>query len=165
MQERARQVVRILQARGHQAYLVGGCVRDLLLGSEPKDYDIATSAAPQQVLTLFPGSVLVGVHFGVVIVDQHLEVATFRSDHGYEDGRRPARVEFETDPRQDVLRRDFTINALLLDPVYTGKAMSGLIDLTRKGELTKDDTIIFVHTGGLPATFAYRDAIQEMSSQ
>jgi poly(A) polymerase len=116
MRERAGQIVRVLQARGYQAYLVGGCVRDLLLGSEPKDYDIATSATPDQVLALFPGSLLVGIHFGVVIVDQHLEVATFRSDHSYQDGRRPGRVQFESNPRQDVLRRDFTINALLLDP-------------------------------------------------
>lgn len=116
MRERAEKVVRTLQARGYQAYLVGGCVRDLLLGSEPKDYDIATSATPEQILAIFPGSLLVGVHFGVVIVDQHLEVATFRSDHAYEDGRRPSRVQFESDPSQDVLRRDFTINALLLNP-------------------------------------------------
>jgi poly(A) polymerase len=116
MQEAAKNVVRLLQARGYQAYFVGGCVRDLLLGSDPKDYDIATDATPHQILQIFPGALLVGAHFGVVIVEQHLEVATFRSDHAYEDGRRPSRVEFESDPRQDVLRRDFTINALLLDP-------------------------------------------------
>jgi putative nucleotidyltransferase with HDIG domain len=116
MRTQAEHVVRTLKARGYEAYFVGGCVRDLLLGSEPKDYDIATSATPDQVLTLFPGALLVGAHFGVVIVEQHLEVATFRSDHAYEDGRRPGRVQFELDPRQDVLRRDFTINALLLDP-------------------------------------------------
>ncbi len=86
------------------------------LAPDPKDYDIATDATPHQILQIFPGALLVGAHFGVVIVEQHLEVATFRSDHAYEDGRRPGHVEFETDPRQDVLRRDFTINALLLDP-------------------------------------------------
>jgi poly(A) polymerase len=116
MQEAAKNVVRVLQARGYQAYFVGGCVRDLLLGTEPKDYDIATDATPDRILQIFPGALLVGAHFGVVIVEQHLEVATFRSDHAYEDGRRPGRVEFEADPRLDVLRRDFTINALLLDP-------------------------------------------------
>jgi poly(A) polymerase len=116
MREKAEKIVQTLQTRGHQAYFVGGCVRDLLLGSEPKDYDVATSATPEQIQAIFPGSWLVGAHFGVVIVEQHIEVATFRSDHAYEDGRRPGRVEFETDPRKDVLRRDFTINALLLDP-------------------------------------------------
>jgi putative nucleotidyltransferase with HDIG domain len=111
------EVLRALQSHGHQAYLVGGCVRDLLLQTSPKDFDIATSATPDQILAIFPSSLLVGAHFGVVIVAQNIEVATFRSDHAYEDGRRPTRVHFETDPRQDVLRRDFTINALLLDPI------------------------------------------------
>jgi len=115
----ARQVVRKLKSAGHQAYFVGGCVRDVLLGVEPQDYDIATSARPDEIVALFPGSGLVGAHFGVVLVRQdnaQVEVATFRSDHAYVDGRHPAGVTFETDPRQDVLRRDFTINALLLDP-------------------------------------------------
>ncbi len=104
-----------LRAHGYQAYLVGGCVRDLLLGKTPKDYDIATDAQPAQVLELFPKANRVGAHFGVVLVGD-VEVATFRSDHSYLDGRRPEGVTFESDPKQDVLRRDFTINALLLDP-------------------------------------------------
>ncbi len=116
MDNSALEILGALQAHGHQAFFVGGCVRDLLLQTAPKDYDIATSAKPNEVLEIFPGSCVVGAHFGVVIVAQHVEVATFRSDHAYEDGRRPSRVEFESDPRQDVLRRDFTINALLLDP-------------------------------------------------
>jgi poly(A) polymerase len=116
MKELAQRIATILKQRGHQAFFVGGCVRDLLLGLVPKDYDIATSATPDQILAIFPGSLMVGAHFGVVIVDQQVEVATFRSDHAYQDGRRPSRVEFETDPREDVLRRDFTVNALLLDP-------------------------------------------------
>jgi len=90
-------------------------VRDLVLGREPQDYDIATDARPEQLLGLFPRAQLVGAQFGVVLVDS-VEVATFRSDHAYSDGRHPEHVTFETDPRQDVLRRDFTINALLLDP-------------------------------------------------
>ncbi|HET9318800.1 MAG TPA: CCA tRNA nucleotidyltransferase [Bryobacteraceae bacterium] len=117
--ELARQIVRELKSSGHQAYFVGGCVRDLLLGGEPKDYDVATDARPDQITALFPKAELVGAHFGVVLVHNsgaHVEVATFRSDHAYEDGRHPVEVEFETDPHQDVLRRDFTINALLLDP-------------------------------------------------
>ena len=98
---------------------MGGCVRDLLLGCDPKDYDVATDAPPDRLIELFPKSDRVGAHFGVVLVhekDSHVEVATFRSDRAYEDGRRPSSVQFERDPRQDVLRRDFTINALLLDP-------------------------------------------------
>ena len=117
--ELARRVGRKLQVCGHAAYLVGGCVRDLLLEREPKDYDLATDARPERVLALFPGSQLVGAHFGVVLVregEAEVEVATFRSDHSYLDGRHPSEVRFETDPRQDVLRRDFTINALLMDP-------------------------------------------------
>lgn len=116
----ARSIIAALREQGYQAYLVGGCVRDLLLHIQPKDYDVATDARPEQVLHLFPHASLVGAHFGVVLVpeaDAQVEVATFRSDHEYLDGRRPSSVSFETDPKQDVLRRDFTINALLLDPV------------------------------------------------
>jgi len=116
----ARSIVSRLRDSGYQAYLVGGCVRDILLGGEPQDYDVATDARPEAVLALFPSAQLVGAHFGVVLVrggGAEVEVATFRSDHSYLDGRHPVAVEFETDPRQDVLRRDFTINALLLDPV------------------------------------------------
>ncbi len=115
----AREIIARLKRHGHQGYLAGGCVRDLLLGRQPKDYDVATDAPPERVVCLFPGARLVGAHFGVVIVRSdaaEVEVATFRSDHSYLDGRRPAAVEFETDPRQDVLRRDFTVNGLLLDP-------------------------------------------------
>ncbi len=113
-----RIVVRLKEA-GRQAYLAGGCVRDLLLRREPRDYDIATDAAPEDVACLFPHSQFVGAHFGVVLVREdsaEVEVATFRSDHAYKDGRRPEAVNFETDPRHDVIRRDFTINGMLLDP-------------------------------------------------
>lgn len=118
-EELARHIVTKLKSRGHQAYFVGGCVRDLLLGGQPKDYDVATDARPDEITASFPHSGLVGAHFGVVLVREQraqVEVATFRSDHAYLDGRHPAGVSFESDPRQDVLRRDFTINALLLDP-------------------------------------------------
>lgn len=115
----AMSVAARLQSSGYKAYFVGGCVRDLLLGLMPKDYDIATDATPDQVIELFPRADLVGAHFGVVLVDG-IEVATFRSDHSYLDGRRPEGVTFENDPKQDVLRRDFTINALLLDPHNAG---------------------------------------------
>jgi poly(A) polymerase len=114
----ARRVIAKLRGAGHQAYLVGGCVRDLVLGLKPKDFDIATDARPDRIMDLFPNSGRVGAHFGVVLVrdvfDQ-VEVATFRSDHDYLDGRHPEYVRFESDPREDVLRRDFTINGLMLD--------------------------------------------------
>jgi poly(A) polymerase len=111
--------VRRLQEAGHTAYWAGGCVRDRLLGREPKDYDIATDAVPDRVLALFPDSVEVGKAFGVVRARWDgcwFETATFRRDHAYHDGRRPDGVSF-CDPRADAERRDFTINALFFDPV------------------------------------------------
>src|SRR5579871_2512167 len=107
-------IARRLRAGGFQAWLVGGCVRDLVLAREPSDYDVSTDARPDQLLSLFPNAQVVGAQFGVILVDG-VEVATFRSDHAYHDGRHPGSVTFETDPQHDVLRRDFTINALLLD--------------------------------------------------
>jgi putative nucleotidyltransferase with HDIG domain len=115
----ARTVIAKLRATGHQAYLVGGCVRDLLLDVKPKDWDVSTDARPDRIMDLFPNSGRVGAHFGVVLVRDsfsQVEVATFRSDHEYSDGRRPDAVHFENEPREDVLRRDFTINGLMLDP-------------------------------------------------
>jgi poly(A) polymerase len=117
--ELANRVCRTLRENGHQAYLVGGCVRDLLLGREPADYDVSTDATPMQVQDLFPGSLTVGAQFGVVVVTDgaaQVEVATFRSDIGYSDGRHPDGVVYSKRPQDDVLRRDFTINALLMDP-------------------------------------------------
>ena len=148
-------IVRTLRDRGHQAYLVGGCVRDLLLGRQPADYDVATGATPDEVMRIFPATYAVGAQFGVVLVPDpdaqkkpvipteagvsrsespaqsrdlalersatapspYVEVATFRSDIGYSDGRHPDQVRFSRDAREDVQRRDFTINGLLLDPL------------------------------------------------
>ncbi|WP_343226026.1 CCA tRNA nucleotidyltransferase [Luteolibacter marinus] len=107
-----------LRDAGHLAYFAGGCVRDHLLGKEPKDYDIATSATPAEVVRLFPGANEVGAHFGVVIAKSKghmVEIATFRTDGSYHDGRRPAEVAFST-PEEDAHRRDFTINGLFEDP-------------------------------------------------
>lgn len=117
--ELAERICRTLRQAGHQAYLVGGCVRDLLLKREPADYDVATDALPRRVQELFPESLAVGAQFGVVIVlhdDVQVEVATFRSDVGYSDGRHPDSVIYAKSPEEDVQRRDFTINGLLLDP-------------------------------------------------
>jgi len=129
-------IIRTLRQRGFQAYLVGGCVRDLLLEREPADYDVATSATPSQVMEVFPETYAVGAQFGVVLVPLPLpekqrasgddggvrksstvEVATFRSDVSYSDGRHPDEVRFSHDPREDVARRDFTINGMMLDPM------------------------------------------------
>jgi poly(A) polymerase len=135
MKDFATSIVKTLRQHGFEAYLVGGCVRDLLLGREPKDYDVATNATPRQVMTIFPETYAVGAQFGVVLVPAPdsgsapdceaeggsksacVEVATFRSDIGYTDGRHPDEVRFSNDPREDVARRDFTINGMLLDPV------------------------------------------------
>jgi poly(A) polymerase len=120
-------IIRTLRQRGFHAYLAGGCVRDLLLNREPADYDVATSATPAQVMEIFPDTYAVGAKFGVVLVphgedggdlpsqEKVVEVATFRSDAGYSDGRHPDEVCFSLDPREDVVRRDFTINGMLLD--------------------------------------------------
>ena len=115
----ATDIARRLQQAGHTAYFAGGCVRDELLGLDPHDYDIATSAKPEEVQKLFPHTQAVGAHFGVILVMEHgraFEVATFRSDHEYIDGRRPEMVTFST-PEEDAARRDFTINGMFHDPV------------------------------------------------
>jgi len=126
-------IIETLRQHGFQAYLVGGCVRDLLLDREPADFDVATSATPAQVMEIFPDTYAVGAQFGVVLVPlpeaqsldrgdevtskaRAVEVATFRSDFGYSDGRHPDHVRFSRDPREDVARRDFTINGMMLDP-------------------------------------------------
>ena len=140
--EAARIIVRKLREEGHQAYFVGGCVRDLLLEREPADFDVATSATPGQVMEIFPRTYAVGAQFGVVLVpasdlapagirngrslfsavnpshfrEEIIEVATFRSDGAYIDGRRPHQVSFTASAEEDAQRRDFTINGLLLDP-------------------------------------------------
>jgi poly(A) polymerase len=116
----ATEIVKRLREAGFDAYFVGGCVRDIVMGREPKDYDITTSATPAQVVEMFPNSLTVGVQFGVVIVQReegNVEVATFRSDGRYADGRHPVHVEYAKSAEEDVLRRDFTINGLLYDPI------------------------------------------------
>jgi poly(A) polymerase len=119
MESFARNIVRRLRDAGHQAFFAGGCVRDSLMGKVPHDFDIATSARPEQVQALFPRTVPVGVQFGVVLVvedGREYEVATFRSDGAYLDGRHPQSVTFST-AEGDARRRDFTINGLFYDPI------------------------------------------------
>ncbi len=113
----ANSVCDTLRRNGYQALFVGGCVRDLLLGREPADFDVTTDAPPERVMSLFPESVGVGAQFGVVLVPRDglkVEVATFRSDVGYSDGRHPDHVVYSTTAEEDVQRRDFTINGLLM---------------------------------------------------
>jgi poly(A) polymerase len=122
MKAHAISVVRTLRDAGFPAYLVGGCVRDVVLGREPADYDVTTRATPEEVMRLFPETYAVGAQFGVVLVPSPdhsftVEVATFRSDGDYSDGRRPDSVRYSQDVREDVERRDFTINGLLFDPL------------------------------------------------
>ena len=115
----AVRIIQELRRAGHVAYLAGGCVRDALLGIQPKDYDVATGARPEVVRHLFRRSQYVGEAFGVVLVSikgQAVEVATFRTEWGYEDGRRPSKIEF-TDAEHDARRRDFTANGLFADPL------------------------------------------------
>lgn len=115
----ARSIVERLRAEGFEALYAGGCVRDRLLGAEPHDYDVATSARPEQVEALFPRTVPVGAQFGVILVlegDAEIQVATFRGDGAYHDGRHPESVHY-TDAKGDALRRDFTINGLFYDPL------------------------------------------------
>lgn len=143
--EAARLIAATLRAKGFEAYFAGGCVRDLLLGRPPLDYDVATSATPDIVLDLFPRTFAVGAHFGVVLVAAEprtqdcadnsqesrcvTEVATFRSDGAYTDGRHPDAVRYTTSAAEDVQRRDFTINGLLLDPEKAAPLLSRPADL------------------------------------
>ena len=134
-------IIKTLRQSGFQAYLVGGCVRDLLLNRVPADFDVATSASPEQVMEIFPDTYAVGAQFGVVLVPvprtqddgteapqgHTIEVATFRSDHGYSDGRHPDEVRFSPSPRDDVARRDFTINGMMIDP-FAGNPPGEVID-------------------------------------
>src|SRR5580698_6226561 len=147
--EAALTIARRLRELGHAAYFAGGCVRDLLLGIDPHDFDVATSATPSEVQAAFPRTESLGAHFGVVLVSEPVwgeriatEVATFRNDGAYSDGRRPDAVRFSLDPREDVLRRDFTINGLLLDVIDYEEGdrlqdcvrdfVGGQVDLERK---------------------------------
>jgi len=168
----AVQIVEKLRSHGFEAYLAGGCVRDLLLGREPVDYDVATSATPDVVLEMFPRTFAVGAHFGVVLVASETgagcgdglvaercvtEVATFRSDGIYSDGRHPDEVRYTKTAREDVQRRDFTINGLLLDPLVLSETRkAGPSTSAADATFAQDDTTngsvrsaVFDYVGGL----------------
>jgi poly(A) polymerase len=166
--ELAHGVCRTLRGAGHQAYLVGGCVRDILLGREPADYDVSTDATPDRVQALFPQSLAVGAQFGVVVVTdgaKQVEVSTFRSDVGYSDGRHPDRVVFTNSAREDVERRDFTINALLVDPEsnevldYVGgrdDLQAGIIRaIGQPGERFREDKLRMIRAVRFAARYRY----------
>lgn len=136
----AIEVCRILQEAEYQAYIVGGCVRDLFLGELPKDWDITTDASPQKVLELFPKTYPTGLQHGTITVamgegvENHFEVTTFRIEGEYKDGRRPEEVFFVMDVEQDLARRDLTINAIAYDPI-AGKLVdpyNGIQDLEKQ---------------------------------
>ena len=132
------EIIDILKQAGHKAYWAGGCVRDMLLGVEPKDFDIVTSAKPDEIEDLLEHTIPIGKQFGVILAIQnnhHFEIATFRSDAGYSDGRRPDAVEF-TNAEEDAHRRDFTINALFYDP-STDKIMDYV-----NGQKDLDDKLV-----------------------
>ena len=136
MEQTAREICSRLRDRGHIAYFAGGCVRDMVRGCTPKDIDIATEARPEEVQKIFPRTVAVGAHFGVVVVVEngmHFEVATFRSDGAYLDGRRPVEVHFSS-AEQDAKRRDFTVNGMFFDPARNEVIdfVDGRADLTAK---------------------------------
>src|SRR5580765_7716117 len=185
--EFAKQIIRTLRDHSHQAYLVGGCVRDLLLGIEPADYDITTDATPDEVMRIFPETYAVGAQFGVVLVplrddaNHTVEVATFRSDIGYSDGRHPDQVRFSKSAREDVERRDFTINGLLLDPVanevldFVGgrkDLAAGIIRTIGRAELRfAEDKLRMLRAVRFAARFEYRidaetfSAIRRLAAQ
>ena len=189
LKQYAIHIVGTLRQRGHQAYLVGGCVRDLLLGREPADYDVATDATPQEVMRIFPETYAVGAQFGVVLVPANddascasetakkhcVEVATFRSDGLYSDGRHPDEVRFTRDPKEDVQRRDFTINGLLLDPLNNDQVLDfvgGRSDLEAGivrtiGEPHRrfaEDKLRMLRALRFAARFAYRIDAETMGS-
>jgi poly(A) polymerase len=180
--EAATEIVRRLRAEGFQAYLVGGCVRDLVMGREPKDYDVSTDATPDQVVRIFPESLTVGAQFSVVIVPRaagNVEVATFRSDGRYTDGRHPSEVRYAKTPQEDVRRRDFTINGLLLDPLenqvldYVGgqgdirarriRAIGDPIERFQEDRLRMLRAVRFAARFGFSLEAAAREAIRKLA--
>lgn len=181
--EAALSIVRVLREKGHEAYFVGGCVRDRLLGKRPSDYDIASDAGPERVRQYFDKTIPVGEAFGVMIVragGESFEVSTFRTESDYKDGRRPAHVAF-SDAKSDAARRDFTVNGLFYDPL-TRKTLDwvgGVKDIRAKvirtigdaGLRFKEDKLRILRAVRFATNLGFRiekrtfDAVRKMSSQ
>jgi poly(A) polymerase len=183
MKQTAISIVKRLREAGHIAYFNGGCVRDMVRGVEPQDIDIATSATPEQVQALFSKTVPVGAAFGVILVllnEQQFEVATFRSDEAYVDGRRPTSVRYGS-PEEDARRRDFTINGLFYDPIADQiiDFVGGRADIERKlvrtigdpRERFTEDKLRLLRCVRFAANLEYEidpttfDAVKEMAAQ
>lgn len=167
--ELGAEVVLTLKSHGHKAFMVGGCVRDTLMGIAPTEYDIATSATPDEIISIFPHTVPVGASFGVILVihkDEKFETATFRSEWGYSDGRRPDSVTFSQEEWEDVHRRDFTINAMLYDPVeevvydYVGAQddiKAGVVrSIGNPAERIREDKLRMLRAVRFSSRFGYR---------
>lgn len=145
MPEKVEYIIQKLQDNGYEAYIVGGCVRDSILGRTPGDWDITTSAKPHQVKEVFHRTVDTGIEHGTVTVmldKEGFEVTTYRIDGEYEDSRHPKSVEFTASLREDLARRDFTINAMAYNP------LSGLVDLYEGLEDLKQKRIRCVGCAG-----------------
>lgn len=170
--EKAKQLCQSLCNAGHQAFIVGGCVRDLILGVVPKDYDITTDASPQKVMELFPKTIPTGLQHGTVTIcmgegiENHFEVTTFRIEGEYSDGRRPDEVFFVMDVNQDLARRDLTINAIAYDPISHEFAdpFHGVEDLSGEGLIKavgnpsarfKEDGLRIMRVARFAARFGY----------
>jgi poly(A) polymerase len=141
MKKTSIEIVKQLQDAGFEAYWAGGCVRDLLMGNEPHDYDIVTSAKPDEIEELLEKTIPVGKKFGVILAivnGHHFEIATFRSDASYTDGRRPDAIYF-TDAKEDALRRDFTINGIFYDPIS-----DKILDFVKGREDLKNQIVRFI---------------------
>ena len=179
----ALQVCRILQEADYQAYIVGGCVRDLILNTTPKDWDITTNATPEQIMSLFPKTYPTGLQHGTITVamdegvENHFEVTTFRVEGKYEDGRRPSSVSFVSEVEQDLARRDLTINAIAYDPINQKliDPFNGLLDLEHKiiravgksEERFQEDGLRIMRVARFAARFGYlvdENTLQGMQS-
>ena len=172
----AAEVCRILNEHQYQAFIVGGCVRDLILGQSPKDWDICTDASPQKILEIFPKTIPTGLQHGTVTVcmgegvENHFEVTTFRIESEYSDGRRPDEVIFVMNVEQDLARRDLTINAMAYDPIsqhlvdpYNGREdlVNGLIKAVGSPTIRfQEDGLRIMRVARFAARFGYNVDIQ-----
>lgn len=168
----AVEICRVLQQNGHDAFIVGGCVRDLLLNNVPKDWDITTSATPEEVMSIFPNHYATGLQHGTITVsmgigvENHFEVTTFRVEGEYRDGRRPESVSFVRNIEEDLARRDLTINAIaynpinhqLVDPYYGIKDLSDKVirAVGQPSQRFREDGLRIMRAARFSARFNYK---------